>query len=132
MSAQLCAQTFRTKVYVRASVLKSQSNWRCEKAGLATAALVASHRPVLLRDAPPVISQQIHGRVHRRPHRAAVSPDTNLVSVLRGSGDGTFTTRQDWATGAGPAAFALGDLNGDRRLASDVATAVSVVLNACH
>ena len=55
------------------------------------------------------------------------------VSVLRGHGDGTFSTAENFAAGSSPSAVAVGDFNGDGWL--DVATAnadantVSVLLN---
>src|ERR1017187_8907871 len=45
-TAQLCAQTFRTKVYAISPALKSWRNWQWGRGGLLTAALVASHRPI--------------------------------------------------------------------------------------
>jgi hypothetical protein len=67
------------------------------------------------------------------------------LSVLLGNGDGTFAPKVEVAAaggrppnggGPGQASLAAGDLNGDRRIdlvvASDIATAVSVVLNACY
>jgi tetratricopeptide (TPR) repeat protein/ankyrin repeat protein len=41
---------------------------------------------------------------------------TGTVSILLGNGDGTFQPRVDFATGAQPAAIAVGDFNGDGKL----------------
>jgi hypothetical protein len=67
------------------------------------------------------------------------------LSVLLGNGDGTFAPKVEVAAASampsgggapGKASLAAGDLDGDHRIdlvvASDVATTVSVVLNACH
>ena len=43
------------------------------------------------------------------------------ISVLLGNGDGTFQTHADYATGLGPLAVAVGDLNGDGK--EDLVTA---------
>ena len=59
---------------------------------------------------------------------------SNSVSVLIGQGDGTFSTKVDYATGTSPIAVAAGDVNGDGNV--DVVTAnynantFSVLLNA--
>ncbi|HKI31683.1 MAG TPA: VCBS repeat-containing protein [Gemmataceae bacterium] len=47
-----------------------------------------------------------------------VGSDSNpgsTVTVLPGNGDGTFQARQDFATGRGPTAVAVADINGDGR-----------------
>jgi chitinase len=60
--------------------------------------------------------------------------DTGTVSLMLGNGDGTLTYAGAYATGASPAAVAVGDFNGDGR--PDVAAAnagsntVSVLLNS--
>jgi ankyrin repeat protein len=47
----------------------------------------------------------------------------NLVSVLPGTGDGTFGLAINYSTGLGPVSIAVGDFNGDMKL--DLATANS-------
>jgi len=57
-----------------------------------------------------------------------------VVSVLRGNGDGTLQTHEDYETGASPRHVTTGDLNHDGKL--DLATAnyfdnsVSILINA--
>ena len=46
---------------------------------------------------------------------------SNNVSVLLGSGDGSFQRHVDFGAGSGPAQLAIGDFNADGRL--DIATA---------
>ena len=62
----------------------------------------------------------------------AANPGANSVSVLLNNGDGSFAAKHDYATGRGPMAVVIGDLNRDGT--PDVATAnevfsVSVLLN---
>jgi len=64
---------------------------------------------------------------------AAANWGSNDVSILRGRGDGTFETAENFAVGPGGSGIAVGDFNGDGR--PDVAAAnsgsntVSVLLN---
>jgi Bacterial Ig-like domain/FG-GAP-like repeat len=46
---------------------------------------------------------------------AAAVDYANVVSVLRGNGDGTFQTRQDFAAGTRPSAVTSTDFNGDTK-----------------
>ncbi len=57
---QLCAQTFRRKAYATASALKSWRNWRFGKAGLLTAAPVASHRAIRCKTLRPRLAPGRH------------------------------------------------------------------------
>ena len=54
------------------------------------------------------------------------------VSVFLGNGDGTFQAKKDYATGSGPDALAVGDVNGDGNLdlivGNDTGATVSVLL----
>jgi hypothetical protein len=47
------------------------------------------------------------------------------VSVLLGTGGGSFGAKTDFATGTSPQAVAIGDLNGDGKLDLAVANAIS-------
>jgi hypothetical protein len=46
---------------------------------------------------------------------AATKENSNVVSVLRSNGDGTFSARQDFAVGSRPSAVIGTDLNGDAK-----------------
>src|SRR5262249_52589849 len=63
---------------------------------------------------------------------AVVNQGSNTVSVLLGTGDGTFQPKTDYATGATPRGVAVGDFNGDGKLdvavADSGANSVSVLL----
>jgi hypothetical protein len=81
--AELCAKTFRRKAYATASVLKSWRNWRCGKAGLVPAALVASHRPVCGETLRPCLApgrRQLRRQVDRRA-------EVHLVRRLAGDAE---------------------------------------------
>src|SRR5262249_38959775 len=56
-----------------------------------------------------------------RADLVAVNQTANTMSVLLGSGDGTFRPKSDYATGTTPVGVAVGDFNGDGKL--DVAVA---------
>ncbi|HET7370546.1 MAG TPA: FG-GAP-like repeat-containing protein [Gammaproteobacteria bacterium] len=60
-------------------------------------------------------------------------PPPGSISVLAGNSDGTFGTKADYKTAAGPVDIALGDLNGDDRtdiVAADYfAASISVLIN---
>jgi hypothetical protein len=53
---------------------------------------------------------------------------TASVSILLGNGDGTFHSKVDFPAGISPAAFALGDFNGDDRV--DLAVSDSLCISA--
>jgi hypothetical protein len=67
------------------------------------------------------------------PDLVFANDEAGAVSVLTNNGHGTFGSRRDYATGAGPDALEVGDLDADGR--PDIATAngssstVSVLLN---
>lgn len=52
---------------------------------------------------------------------------SNTVSVLMGSGDGTFRARTDFATGVAPSSVAVGDFNEDGKLDMAVANATNTL-----
>src|SRR5206468_819111 len=60
-----------------------------------------------------------------KPDLAAANPNTNTVSVLLGSGEGSCGGKTDFGTGGSPYSVAMGDLNGDGK--PDVAGANSGV-----
>jgi VCBS repeat protein/flagellar hook capping protein FlgD len=64
---------------------------------------------------------------------ANTTQPTSFVSVLLGNGNGTFATKMDYPSGAGPDCVAIGDLNHDGKRDLAVADAnvgkVSVLLN---
>src|SRR5207247_1815948 len=66
------------------------------------------------------------------PDVVTANSRTGTVSVLRGLGGGMFAAKADYATGAGPDAVAVGDLNADGKLdvvaANRFARSVSVLL----
>jgi PASTA domain/FG-GAP-like repeat/FG-GAP repeat len=64
----------------------------------------------------------------RKPDLAVANEETNSVSVLLNSGDGTFGGRRDYPTGDVPVSVAIGDLNADGR--RDLAVANFVVPDA--
>ena len=50
-----------------------------------------------------------------KPDLAVTNGGSNTVSVLLGSGNGTFAAKIDYATGIGPDGVATGDFNGDQK-----------------
>ena len=68
-----------------------------------------------------------------RPDVVTANECDNSISVLLGSGDGTFGTRMDRPTDLNPVAVALLDLDGDGRpdlvVADNASNAVTVLLN---
>ena len=67
-----------------------------------------------------------------KPDLATVNYDPSTVSVLIGSGDGTFGAHTDFPTGVRPTSVAMGDLNGDGKpdlaVANSSSSTVSVLL----
>jgi VCBS repeat-containing protein len=67
-----------------------------------------------------------------RPDLAVANYDDNNVSVLLGTGNGTFGIATNFSVGANPRTVGVGDLNGDGRLdlvaASSISDTVSVLL----
>jgi len=69
-------------VYATAAALKSWRTWRCGKAGLLTAALVASHRPVRCETVRPRLAPG-HRQLRRQVGSGA---KVHLVRGLAGEG----------------------------------------------
>jgi hypothetical protein len=69
-----------------------------------------------------------------KPDLVVANTNSNTVSVLLGSGDGTFPVKTDYGTENNPVFVAIGDLNGDGRpdlaVANSGSNSVSVLLNA--
>ena len=59
---------------------------------------------------------------------------SDTVSILLGTGTGSFGAKTDFGTGASPLSVAVGDFNGDGKLdlavANPVSNTVSILLNA--
>ena len=64
----------------------------------------------------------------------ATNLGSNTVSVLLGTGGGSFAAKTDFTTGACPSGLAVGDVNGDRvpdlAIANNCAGSVSLLLGA--
>lgn len=65
-----------------------------------------------------------------KPDLLTPNYNSNTVSVLLNSGDGSFQAKQDYATVKHPESVAIGNLNGDSK--PDLATAAGIDVSVIH
>jgi len=70
--------------------------------------------PILISSVAPSVTT-LDVNTDGKADLAATIENSNVVSVLRSNGDGTFSARQDFAVGTRPSAVTGSDLNGDAK-----------------